>query len=127
MRKAYNFKFRAWYQQAKIMTEPFFFSDIRRKEDGFIGYGSNIIMQYTGLKDKNGKEIYEGDIVKRIVNKWVQDQGVVKFGFHKVTSDEWYYTDAYGFYTDSVYTAFEDDEDYEVIGNIYENPELLDG
>ena len=85
------------------------------------------IMQYTGLKDKNGKEIYEGDIFKYdevrdddgyildseeyVKVEWVEELG----GFHIVNvNDEPYCT---------VAEALEDD--LYVIGNIYENPELM--
>lgn len=82
------------------------------------------LMQYTGLKDRNGKEIYEGDIVRLpaylnnyteyAVCKWIDNtnsvEDVIGFAFEdtkgkRVRNDEW--------------------EDYEIIGNIYENPELL--
>lgn len=82
------------------------------------------IVQYVGLKDKNGKEIYEGDLLKIPFN------GSIREGVHQV----FYYKD--GFVTSSI--LFKDLETAnknsltwminrgaEVIGNIYENPELL--
>jgi len=72
-------------------------------------------MQYTGLKDKNGKEIYEGDIIK--VRRFMESD--------YVTTVE---------YRDGMYWHLFETEDYEivsvayrceVIGNKYENPELL--
>ena len=75
------------------------------------------LMQFTGLKDKNGKEIYEGDIL----TKW---DGLKKKVFF---SDKYYnfqlsHLDNKGF-CDTL--AFWNQESTEVIGNIYENPELL--
>ncbi len=84
---------------------------------------STPIMQFTGLKDKNGKDIYEGDIIElRRFNlksqyevKW-DDTYACFFGIHaKREGDE------FGVYTHKLGL----NESFFVIGNIYENPELL--
>jgi uncharacterized phage protein (TIGR01671 family) len=89
------------------------------------------IGQYTGLKDKNGTEIYEGDIVSPS-NSWnpelkfvvtfgegVFDSGYYSFtGFYLISDDGRQGEDQYELSKDSV---------YEIIGNIHDNPELLGG
>lgn len=75
------------------------------------------IMQFTGLKDKSGKEIYEGDIFKvegferpRII-KW--NEKLARF-------------DLYNVWGDRLIDLSAEIEHYEIIGNIYQNPELLE-
>ncbi|MGG1105610.1 YopX family protein [Bacillus subtilis] len=81
------------------------------------------LMQYTGFKDKNGREIYEGDIVK--VTNGAEELGGVDTGIEKV---EW--LTKWGFWNvskienglgDLLFNGY-----VEVIGNIYEDPELLE-
>lgn len=90
-----------------------------------------ILMQSTGLKGKNGKEIYCGDIVKGIRvgnekdNKEIETVGVVKQSFCELVIEDSYGTyDPLLNYGDNIYKGRL--AGIEVIGNIYENPELME-
>ena len=98
-------KFRAWDKIQKKMIPEWF--SIHKNHEPLE------FMQFTGLKDKNGKEIYEGDVVKgdyRVI--WKQ-----KFASFGLVHPSWLFVHYFG--------EAADPEECEVIGNIYESPELL--
>ena len=100
-----------------------------------------ILMQYSGLNDKNGKKIFEGDIVRAPYYYYMPDNakrtlGIVKFGTWKQdgSGGEYNPEECFGWFvkmTEYEYNFHEEVsilemlKELEVIGNIYENPELI--
>lgn len=129
-------KFRAWHNELGRMmlvkTMFFFANELEELElndsimnDNIPVYPDEIkLMQSTGLKDKNGKEIFEGDIVT--TNAY---GCIVNFGEYTYLEDEDTQTTEVGFYlsflnvTSATYAPFEKFywDNCEVIGNIHEN------
>ncbi len=96
-----------------------------RKEEDVVGFSkrnedSFVFMQYTGLKDKTGKEIkeiYEGDVIR-------SPHGVVEFG-NDILDPSGKSGDQASFYINGLSFKAMFPNDPEVIGNIYETPELV--
>lgn len=118
-------KFRVYISKYKILDTP----DIINFNTQEVKYDSDYyslddieLMQYTGIKDKNGKEIYEGDIVLIRIDKTnILHKTVVKFKHGAFIADiigdnDYIYLFHFGFNKD----------DFGVIGNIYENKNLLE-
>ena len=103
-------------------------------ENGFCDFQSGIseeidpltLGQYTGLTDEYGKKIFEGDIIARqdSYDDDVAINGVIKYGRFNCSCCD----GVYGWYIDDGDIRFLDDENHEffVIGNVYDNPELLE-
>ena len=123
-------KFRAWHKDLKKMfkigqiTLEKGIWNFEPNDRDFIGISipsqpSFVLMQYTGLHDKNGKEIYEGDILK------VYYKGMSEVGYVEYDNDYCEYKIIIN--TDKDYFSLWKSIDLEKIGNIYDNPELLGG
>lgn len=91
-----------------------------------------ILMQYTGLKDKNGKEIYEGDILLQWDKKYIVRWDEIMAAFQSKNIKDSVDTDFFNWGSspslrtqEIIKTGWSDESNCEIIGNIYENPELL--
>lgn len=115
-------KFRAWNEVEEKMLNWNEFLDTNMKNT-FIAPESTglILMQYTGLKDKNGKEIYEGDIVK-IKNENLEIICEIIYLDTAFRTKKF----VYGSYYDCLYYWYANDFEIEVIGNIYDNSNFLE-
>ena len=121
-----EYKFRCWDTKNKEMLEvqELDYKDSYNGEpmirttmyNDYFDTEDMILMQYTGLKDKNGKEIYEGDIVyimpedERGIIRWDNETARYVVIYDNIISD---FDNWYG-------------KDLEVIGNEFDNPELLE-
>ncbi|WP_409174386.1 YopX family protein [Brevibacillus fortis] len=127
MQAGREIKFRAWDRKQSKMVDM---NHLRHHASGFRLLDEDReyeFMQFTGLRDKNGKEIYEGDILRY---PDAYDSGSDWEETISVGAIEWDTNQAQFTVTNrhsvDLECLFEDIDETEVIGNVYENPELLE-
>lgn len=123
-------KFRVFDLKEKVMYQPVSLANLVMQnyeleslagdtlppKDFRFWFDDHVMLQFTGLRDKNDREIYEGDVVKGVDVK--DGDGLRVNG----QSDVFYHT---GRWQPFDYLHDFSGRNFEVIGNIYENPELL--
>ena len=121
-------KFRAWVYYGEKLDKPHYSKDYGSLDIFFEEHSENetgqCIEQYTGLKDRNGQEIYEGDIVM-LLNYHVELNGIMEC---LKTDIQWDTENAcfiLGLTKFGSKLLLQNTEGYVVIGNIHENPKLL--
>lgn len=111
-----------WYDPCIVKLTP----DGPVETDGWVEISNSVVMEYTGNKDKNGKEIYESDIIQikdRFV-MWSRSSGQIVEDVNAIVV--WGGTGFIPRRSANTRLWILDMEQYEVVGNIYENPELLE-
>ena len=130
-------KFRAWHINRQIMCEVIRIDfeqgiitlDLETDDDEYYwmetdwNFSDVEIMQYTGCRDKNGLEIFEGDVIKDKYDKiWLVQWYVGAFVITNKIPDSDGQTSTYSYFNNLSNHHFY----FEVIGNMWENPELLE-
>ena len=132
---------RAWDETTNQMRGCYGFNELEREvyvcsvaDDEFNGqlktihsirrsFDDVVVMQYTGCRDKNGNGIYEADVIKDKYDKiWLVQRYVGAFVITNKIPDSDGQTTTYSHFSNVSNHHFY----FEVIGNIYENPELLE-
>ena len=125
-----------WVYGTPYKVESLFSADeryyIRNKHADERIVDPKTIGQYTGLKDKIGKKIFEGDIIDihqtvNGYNQFVIEYDKYKFSARYYNQDKKQTGSWYGYDLDELFEINESEKEIEVIGNIYENKELLEG
>ena len=106
-----------------------FWDEIPNELGGIAQYGSCVfhhidlatVGQFTGLTDKNGTKVFDGDVVKVLQGK---DKGVAYVGFEN--GSFMLYPRTGNIYERTLWAYWYNDWDVEIIGNIHDNPELLE-
>lgn len=117
-----EFKFRAWY----FVTEKAYVANVidfknneieLQDDDGIINAALDTVtlMQYTGVKDVNGRGIYDGDITKGLNRLWEVE----------VVEKVHYWNGCFMFGNYNAHEFLNKHQHIEVIGNIYDNPQLF--
>jgi uncharacterized phage protein (TIGR01671 family) len=116
-----EYKFRAWDKEESEMLQvdciDFFKKEILDQRNDIHSFENIELMQYTGLTDKNGKEIYEGDVLEDITTS---DRYEIVY----IVNTASYEMKAYSGRLERM--DIDDIMFYEIIGNIYEHSHLLD-
>ena len=135
-------KYRAWHKELKVMIAVYVIDQTTKASTGehypssrgylladteeqvVFSLDDVELLQYTGLKDKNGKEIYVGDVVN------VYDKENYSKGDQLVTTDLVKWSEEGGYWTsyepgDYYLPLGSDDLELKIIGNVYENSDLL--
>jgi uncharacterized phage protein (TIGR01671 family) len=93
------------------------------ENEHYVGYSDRFIVQmYTGVKDRLGKEIYEGDLV--LFQRGCEKERVMKEYFAPVVFED----GAYGFFMrgfNDMFMQIDHDPTVEVLGTVFQNPEIL--
>lgn len=125
-----DIKFRAWDERNKRMTYDIINTEMR---DGYIGInviscGGYIVdlMQYAGRKDKDGKDIYEGDILYLKCMTPFEDLSHGNYRPFLCQFKDYGYFFTRKNTTDIPIVSWVNEHGITVIGNIYENPELME-
>jgi uncharacterized phage protein (TIGR01671 family) len=110
----------AWFKRGAMRPDDFN-PQVDFKSDNGLWSPEAIFLQFTGVKDKDGHEIYEGDIVE-YRDKLGEEETIERFTVTLASNGRFFYES----HEDVEYDALLGIKPVAVIGNIYENPELLD-